>query len=226
MDERRKALRGTTVVELMVVMTIMVVAVTIFYRMVVATGQLREVNRENSIAAEAARVVLEEIHNQPFGQVFRLYNAEPNDDPGGVGTAPGHRFAVRGLDPLASSPDGLVGEVFLPVLEADSDYIEPADSLDNTLYNIEDSFTSTSIQVQQQQVFGLKAGGNAWELREDCVDPSLGMPRDLNGDSMIDGADHARDYIVLPIKIRIEWDGRVGSRSFEVYSILTEVRYE
>ncbi|HPF12738.1 MAG: prepilin-type N-terminal cleavage/methylation domain-containing protein [Planctomycetes bacterium] len=47
-------------------------------------------------------------------------------------------------------------------------------------------------------------------LREDVVDPSLGMPRDLNGDGVIDGLNHAGDYRVLPVKIEVTWPG--GSR--------------
>jgi hypothetical protein len=46
--------------------------------------------------------------------LFALYNNDPNDDPGDPGTAPGSLFFVDRLKPLASSPGGLVGEVFLP----------------------------------------------------------------------------------------------------------------
>ena len=47
--------------------------------------------------------------------------------------------------------------------------------------------------------------GSPGELRENTVDPSLGMPRDLNGDGVIDGLNHASDYVVLPVRIEVKW---------------------
>ena len=51
------------------------------------------------------------------------------------------------------------------------------------------------------------APGAPGVLREDLVDPSLGMPRDLNGDGVIDGLNHAADYRLLPVRIRVAWPG-------------------
>jgi hypothetical protein len=59
------------------------------------------------------------------------------------------------------------------------------------------------------------------ELREDVVLPSLGMPRDLNGDG-IDALDHAGDYLVLPVGIRLEWRGAAGDSSLELDVVLTQ----
>lgn len=60
-------------------------------------------------------------------------------------------------------------------------------------------------------------------LRENAALTALSMPRDLNGDVMIDGEDHAGDYILLPVLVRIEWDGRVGRRSFEMSTLLAKM---
>ena len=51
-------------------------------------------------------------------------------------------------------------------------------------------------------------------------DASLGMPRDLNGDGVIDSEDHAGDYVLLPVKVRVNWRGITGDRSFEVCTVL------
>jgi hypothetical protein len=51
------------------------------------------------------------------------------------------------------------------------------------------------------------------QLREDVDDASLGMPRDLNGDGAIDGLDHSADYVLLPVRARIEWRGVGTSHS-------------
>jgi len=58
------------------------------------------------------------------------------------------------------------------------------------------------------------------ELREDMVDPELGMPRDLNGDGVIDSEDHAKDYLLLPVRIEVEWRGLTGERSYELHTVL------
>lgn len=54
------------------------------------------------------------------------------------------------------------------------------------------------------------------QLIEQASLPLLGMPRDLNGDLLVDGLDHADDYIVLPVHIRIVWRGAGGERKFEM----------
>jgi hypothetical protein len=56
------------------------------------------------------------------------------------------------------------------------------------------------------------------ELREDVVDRDLGMPRDLDGDGAEDTDDHAGDYAILPVRVRIEWTGRSGDRSIVMYT--------
>lgn len=57
-------------------------------------------------------------------------------------------------------------------------------------------------------------------LREDLDDPDFGMPLDLNGDGVIDAADHADDYIVLPVRVRVAWTGLSGERAIELETIL------
>ena len=61
------------------------------------------------------------------------------------------------------------------------------------------------------------------QLREDAVQPEWGLPRDLNGDSLLDTRDHADDYRVLPVRVRVEWTGRGGARTLEMGTILTRV---
>lgn len=63
------------------------------------------------------------------------------------------------------------------------------------------------------------AGGVEW-LREDVVDTALGMPRDLNRDGVVDGMNHAADYSILPVRVRVEWRGARGDEAFEVETLL------
>lgn len=57
-------------------------------------------------------------------------------------------------------------------------------------------------------------------LREDAVDAEFGFPRDLNGDGVIDAAEHSGDYVVLPVRILIEWRGNAGNRVVELQTVL------
>ncbi len=59
-------------------------------------------------------------------------------------------------------------------------------------------------------------------LREDVLDPALGMPRDLNGDSRVDQLDHSKDYTLLPVTIRIEWHGEAGPSVLETRTLLAD----
>ncbi|MDZ4774938.1 MAG: hypothetical protein SGI72_17605 [Planctomycetota bacterium] len=64
--------------------------------------------------------------------------------------------------------------------------------------------------------------GATQQLREDVNDPALGMPRDLNGDGLPpDAVDHAGDYRVLPVRVRVQWRGATGPRSIVVETLLT-----
>lgn len=70
------------------------------------------------------------------------------------------------------------------------------------------------------QIFFSSAGP---DLRENVVDAKLGMPRDLTGDILQDGFDHASDYRVLPVRVRIRWTGRSGPRSVELQTLLSGI---
>jgi len=65
-------------------------------------------------------------------------------------------------------------------------------------------------------------GAGEWELREDIVDPGLGMPRDLNGDGLVDAEDHSDDYILLPVTVVVEWQGVSGNRALQLQTMIAE----
>jgi type II secretory pathway pseudopilin PulG len=109
-----RAAAGFTFVELVVGMAVLATAVLILSSVVGSLAQQRTVNRETALAVAAARNVLETLRSEDFGLVFARYNADPADDPGGAGSAPGARFAVPGLAPTTDAADGLTGEVQFP----------------------------------------------------------------------------------------------------------------
>jgi type II secretory pathway pseudopilin PulG len=53
-------------------------------------------------------------------------------------------------------------------------------------------------------------------LFENAVDTVLGMPRDLNLDGAVDAVDHANDYMILPVRVRVQWMGAAGPRTVEL----------
>lgn len=206
---------GLTVVEVVVALSVLVVAVSIFCQMLVSTSRMRTMNRESLLAADAARVAIERLRNEPFSQVWRLYNENPADDPGGAGTGPGARFAVDGLDAIEGAPAGMVGRYVFP--------------------------TRVTQGLQGTGVGGVQLGGGkaaksgtsggagavtTYELREDLQDASLGLPRDLDGDNVIDDENHALDYLVLPVRIELEWQSGSGVRRFSITTQLTDFRRE
>lgn len=103
---------GFTLVEVAVVLTILTISLAMFARTMASAKNLNPISTETAVAGSAARTVLEEMRNHPFEDVFALYNADPNDDPGGAGTAPGPNFAVPELAPTTAG--GFVGSISFP----------------------------------------------------------------------------------------------------------------
>jgi len=70
-------------------------------------------------------------------------------------------------------------------------------------------------------VFPTTTVGGALQLREDVVNAKLGMPRDLNGDGVVDAADHSGDYQLLPVLVRVRWRGVAGNGLVELPTMLS-----
>jgi len=199
---------GLTLVEIVVAMSVLVVAATIFGQMLLSTSRLRQLNHENALAADAARVVLERMHNLAFHDVYRSFNEDPADDPLGKGTGPGYLFAVDGLTPIDGAPGGKAGRITFPSRQVQVTTETTTSgggkkSLGGT------TTTTTSLQ---------------WHVREDFQDKKLGMPRDLNGNNVVDTANHSTDYIVLPARIEIQWKNGPSTRHFELVTQLADFR--
>ena len=94
------------------------------------------------------------------------------------------------------------------------------------------AFPVTGLRVQPGDPDGLvgrivmpavPGAGTTEELREDFVEPTLGMPRDLDVDGVIDALNHAGDYRILPIRVLVEWRGVSGDRALQVQTLLAEI---
>ena len=65
------------------------------------------------------------------------------------------------------------------------------------------------------------AVGGDLQVREDLKSAVLGMPRDLNADGVVDAADHAADYVILPVRVRLEWTGSRGEGALQYQTLLS-----
>jgi prepilin-type N-terminal cleavage/methylation domain-containing protein len=175
----RRAQRGLTLVEILVAIALLLFGLMGFTHSILRAVSTNESTRESALAGEAARQMLETLQGAEFPNIFALYNADPNDDPGAPGSAPGQGFAVEGLEPADGDADGLVGEIFFPAADA--------------------------------------APG---VLREDLAVAALGMPRDLNCDGVVDVDNHADDYRILPVLVRLTWQGTSGVTRVEFRTLL------
>ncbi len=171
--------QGFSLLELTVSATVFVIAFGAIITNLVVGMALRESTREMSLAIEGVQSTAELLRGEDFGTLFARYNSNPNDDPNGVGTAPGSGFAVPGLSPAADDVDGLPGVILFP--------------------------------------------GDGTSLFESVVDPTAGMPRDLNADGVVDLLDHSLDYTNLPVRIQIVWRGKGGTRSINILTSLSEM---
>jgi type II secretory pathway pseudopilin PulG len=202
-----RARAGLTIVEVLVALSVLVVAASIFCQTLLSSARVRQLNRDNALAADAARVVLERMRNRQFHEVYRAYNEDPKDDPGGSGKGPGNLFDVVGLEPLDDAPQGKVGRITFPSMAVQ---------------------VTTGGSTGKMSLGGTGGGTTVtqWHLREDVTDEGLGTPRDLSGNNVVDTANHSSDYMVLPVRVRIEWKSGAGARRFEIVTQLGDFRRE
>jgi prepilin-type N-terminal cleavage/methylation domain-containing protein len=200
---RARSCAGFSLVEVVVALSVLVVAASIFCQTLLSTSRVRQLNRESTLAADGARVVLEEMRNRPFLAVFRDYNEDPKDDPAGLGTGPGHLFDVEGLEAIDGAPSA--GRVFFPSVAVETTVTSGGGG---KLFGYGGTSTTTI----------------SYHLREDVEDETLGMPRDLDGDNVVDALDHARSYLILPVRVRIEWKSGTSTRWFELVTQLGDFR--
>lgn len=106
--------RGHTLLEVSIALGVLMIGVAVYSQTVTSgLGSHRDL-REHSLALSAARDMVEQLRLEPLGNVYERFNGAPEDDPGGVGTAPGPHFAVAGLRAQDGDADGLPGEILFP----------------------------------------------------------------------------------------------------------------
>lgn len=62
--------------------------------------------------------------------------------------------------------------------------------------------------------------GDPGRLREDVL--FVGRRHDIDASGVIDAEDVSRTYMLLPVRVRVEWRGRSGNRFVELQTILVQ----
>ena len=171
--------RGTGTVELVIALTVILVALLAFLSTSTEASHLHRETQERRLAHRAAVSWIERLRGEDFASVYALYNSNPDDDPDGPGTAPGPDVDVAGLGTSDGAP---VGHIVFPE--------------------------------------GTLADGSVG-LREDVAGIAFGMsaPVDLDGDGLVAGA-LTGPYVLLPVRIIFQWQGRLGPESYVIPAIL------
>ena len=105
-----------TLIELMTAISILVISLVGFARVIASSIASSRTNHQATMAREAGRQIIEELWAADFQDVFAIYNADPEDDPGGIGTGEGSGVPVPGLDLVEGDVDGFAGEILFPTI--------------------------------------------------------------------------------------------------------------
>jgi type II secretory pathway pseudopilin PulG len=109
-----RAAPGFTLIEMMVSFSALLIVLLGFSRMLLSSHMASSTTHEATLAKEAARSMVEVLQATALEDIYPSYNANPADDPGVAGSAPGAGFAVRGLDAPQDDADGLPGLILFP----------------------------------------------------------------------------------------------------------------
>lgn len=60
------------------------------------------------------------------------------------------------------------------------------------------------------------------QLREDSSNAGLGMPHDLDGNGGVDAQNHAANYKLLPLAVRVSWRSERGPQTVQLKTILSQ----
>ncbi|HEX5137082.1 MAG TPA: hypothetical protein VFY93_08930 [Planctomycetota bacterium] len=195
---RREA--AFSIIETLCGMTLMFVGLLSLASSTVTGMTTNETNRESARATCAARQFLESMQvGLAFEDLFAAYTATPVDLSGGGSL----------LDPITRP----LVETATNVFRSASGELKPILSREFEVVGLKP--TNEANRASMGEVLFPTAQGEAGlELREDVAG------RDLNGDGVIDSENHAGDYKILPVTVRVTWRGTRGARELELQTIL------
>jgi type II secretory pathway pseudopilin PulG len=189
--------RGVSLIEIMIATAVLVLGLVGLLASMMYATRSNMVNKESTQAMQACQRVIETLYLTKFEDIFRTYNANPADDLGAAGSAPGCNFDILDNGSITFTPPGAGQFRMFPAATTDAD---------GRVGRIE--FPQNGNLLVETQLNNLNNLGN----------------RDLNSDGVTDPAttDHATDYDILPVAVTIEWNGTGGNRIVRYQTILVK----
>jgi len=214
---------GLGLIDTLVSAVVIAVSILGFLSATLTSTSLEKQNRTIATANELSRSVVEQMLALPIAQVLPSYNANPADDPNGAGTAPGEQFVLQTAAQTATSATRLVTNLVTSLPGTGSPAHDDDDDDDDGGHARSSVSAANGIPRTMTCRIELPTTVDATGadfLREDVVAPEFGLPADLNGDGVIDAANHAADYQMLPVIIRLEWSTSGGGTRSATYAIV------
>ena len=168
---------GFTLIEIIIAVSILIVALVGLLSAILHITRLNAVNREKLAVMRGAEKMLETMRNTAFEQIFTAYNAPAADDP--FAGAPGADFDVDDLQVLPGDPDGKCGKIVFPTdgtgaqldeTTADADLMLPRDLDGDGVIGIAGDYRllPVTIQIDWQSI----TGPRTWTYRTLLLDKS------------------------------------------------------
>lgn len=194
---------GVSLLEVLFSIVVIVLSIIGLIASMLQGMALDQASRESELAMHAAREVIETMRStERFNEIYSRYNSDPSDDP------------------LASEGEGVIVEE-----ESSNSRV----SISASAFSVKglaprsdagDRFVGR-IEFPDNSLAAAGGGSSPAGLREDVEDEDFGMPRDLDGSNSVDNQDHSSDYMILPVRIVLEWTGARGPARFEFVTLLT-----
>ncbi|MDA1195996.1 MAG: hypothetical protein O2894_12540 [Planctomycetota bacterium] len=199
----RHAEQGFGLVEVALALLVIAIATMGSVSWTLSGMRLDAATREEADATDALREVLEELQATPFEEVFARFNTLPEDDPEGPGTAVGGRVVL-----------GLTGDVKALVGVPRSDGLTGG-SVGEPPRRAVQRAVALSVDI----AFPTDGSGRLVEsaMGADWGDGAI----DIDGDGEITDEATISGYVLLPVRVRITWDGGGGTRTLEHVRLLT-----
>lgn len=208
----KNAQGGFSLIEIMVSMSVVSIGALMSMSLMVSSISLDVNNRQTNAETADVRAVVENVEGMDFEDLWTSFNADPNDDPDGVGTASGpDQDWFRDL-PAAAALGGGTANSHNP-FAGDTAQGTPGSSSHGTAAAAKTSLRSAQMTPGRKLAIGVQLPLDAdGDLSEQSSAELFGADVDINADGIIDGASRVTDYKVVPMIINLEIDGAKGRK--------------
>ncbi len=192
---RRSGSAGTGLVDVLLAMSVIIAAALTAFHLTVSTVATGAANERSNAARLIMRKAMTDLEHRSFEDVFRAFNDDPSDDPDGPNSSPGAETLYEVVRNTAN------GGLHIRQLDGASDTSHPAG-----LFKVIVEFPTSS-------------DGFLSETRSDFLQ---GFTPDLNRDGHT-GDSHLRvtEVDVLPMRLRVVWEGASGAESLEMARVFS-----